>query len=468
MRNQCLRALDSPIPRLRIRPSSYLVMSPFLFSFTDSTPRSSRSRCGWRLGLACALGAGLSAAEPPPLTLSDALATALVNNPSLKSFAYESRIAEARILQAGIRPNPEISVGVENFLGTGAMSGVKGLETTLQLSQVIDLGGSIAHRVATAQSARALSDADYEIKRLEVLAEVGRRYIEAAADGAKLTSARQARDVGESVVTAVQKRVDAAVASPIDLLKARTAFGLLQIEEEHAEHELIAHRRHLAAALGQTTDDFGSVQANLLDLPEVPEFESLVARLEHSPALARYSVEARWRTAQVSLAQSLRRAGATVSGGLRRNEVSDSFGLVAGISIPLAIRESNAGDIREARERRDQTAASAEARRLEMQATLFEVYQEMLHARTVVTTLVQELIPAAHQILALADEGYGQGRFSILDLLDAQQSLLELKQRLVTSAATYHLHLIEIERLLGAPIQAHGSHQNHFKSPFSL
>jgi cobalt-zinc-cadmium efflux system outer membrane protein len=142
-----------------------------------------------------------------------------------------------------------------------------------------------------------------------------------------------------------------------------------------------------------------------------------------------------------------------VSGGLKRNEATDSFGLVAGISIPLAVREPNAGDIRAARERREQTTAHAEARRLEMHATLFEVYQEMLHARTVVTTLQQDLLPSARQTLRLAAEGYRQGRFSMLDLLDAQTSLLELELLLVSNAAAYHLHLIEIERLLGAPIQ---------------
>lgn len=405
---------------------------------------------------ACGIHAGAADPAESSLTLQEALAGALLHNPSLQAYGYEARVAEARILQAGIRPNPEIALGAENLLGTGAMSGVKGLETTLQLSQVIDLGGSISRRVATAQSARALADADYEIKRLDVLAEVGRRFIEVAADTAKLESAHRAREIGESAVAAVQKRVDAAVASPIDLHKARTALGLLQIEEEHAEHELIAHRRHLAAVLGRTTDDFGPVQAGLLELPAVPDFASLATRLENSPVLARYSVEARWRTAQINLAQSLRRSGATVSGGLKRNEATDSFSLVAGISIPLAVREPNAGDIRAARERREQTAANAEARRLEMHATLFEVYQEMLHARTVVTTLQQDLLPSAEQTLQLADEGYRQGRFSMLDLLDAQQSLLELEQLLVSNSATYHLHLIEIERLLGAPVQETG------------
>ena len=391
-------------------------------------------------------------ASADPISLNDALARALLQNPSLQAYAYESRVAEARILQAGIRPNPELSVGLEDFLGTGALAGVKSLQTTLQLSQVIDLGGSRARHVDVAQGERALADADYESKRVDVLAEVARRFIEAVADAERLATARRARELGEQTVAAVRQRVDAAVSSPLDLHKARTALARLQIDEEHAAHELAAHRLSLAAVLGETEPTFGPTQADLLRLPAVPEFVVLAARLEQSPALARFSVEARWREAQVRLAQSLRRSGLRVSGGLRRVENTDDFGLVAGLSIPLPVRDQQAGTIREARERQAQLAASTEALRLEMRATLFDVYQEMLHARTALTQLQQEVIPLAGETLALADQGYRAGRFSLLELLDAQKSLIELRGEVVAYAATFHLHVIEIERLLGAPL----------------
>lgn len=382
-----------------------------------------------------------------------ALATALQNNPSLQAYAFEARVAEARVLQAGIRPNPELVVGVEDFLGTGALSGVRGLETTLQLSQVIDLGGSRARRVETAERERALVGADYETKRLEVLAEVARRFTLAAADAEQLAAARRAREIGEQTVATVRMRVEAAVVSPMELNQARTALALLQIEEEHAEHEMAACRQSLAAVLGAAEPGFGPIRADLLKLPDVSEFTALAARLEKSPVLARFAVEARWREAQARLAQSLRRSGLRVSGGLRRVENTDDFGLVAGISLPLPVRDQQQGALREARERRAQLEVAAEAQRLEMRATLFAVYQEMLHARTALTQLQREVIPMAEETLALADQGYRTGRFSLLELLDAQKSLIELRTQVVTNATIFHLHVIDLERLLGAPLQ---------------
>lgn len=422
--------------------------------FNDILLPPFRGRRTLALLLFCA--GSLTAAPSPgePLSLPEALALALVQNPTLKVYAFESRVAEARILQAGIKPNPELSIGVEDFLGTGALSGVKGLETTLQLSQVIDLGGSRARRVETAESERALADADYETKRIDVLAEVARRFTEAAANGERLAAAMRARTLGEQTVATVSRHVEAAIVSPMELNKARTALALLHLDEEHAKHALAASRHSLAAVLGEFEPTFGPVQADLTTLPEVDEFASLEARLEQSPVLARYAMESRWREAQVRLAQSLQRSGARVSGGLRRNEVNDDWGFVAGFSVPLPVRDQQLGAIRESRERRVQLESAAEAQRLEMRAGLFDVYQEMLHARTALDLLQGEVIPMAEETLKLAEQGYQSGRFSLLELLDAQKSVIALRSQVVANATAFHLHVIEIERLLGAPIHA--------------
>ena len=69
------------------------------------------------------------------LTLRQALAAALVRNPRLRSLAWEPRIAEARRLQAGLSPNPSVGIEVEDFAGSGSLSGFDSAETTIAFSQ---------------------------------------------------------------------------------------------------------------------------------------------------------------------------------------------------------------------------------------------------------------------------------------------------------------------------------------------
>ena len=60
---------------------------------------------------AVAVPAGQQIEKPTgALTLRKALSLALLQNPELAAFAWEVRSGEARTLQAGLFPNPEIDV----------------------------------------------------------------------------------------------------------------------------------------------------------------------------------------------------------------------------------------------------------------------------------------------------------------------------------------------------------------------
>ena len=61
-------------------------------------------------------------AEPTgTITLPDALALAIARNPELAVFPHELRAADARKLQAGLRPNPELGIEIEGFAGSGSV-----------------------------------------------------------------------------------------------------------------------------------------------------------------------------------------------------------------------------------------------------------------------------------------------------------------------------------------------------------
>ncbi len=95
-------------------------------------------------GFASALRAGESSVAvetPGPLTLRRAVALALLHHSELAVFAQDIRIAEARRIQARLGINPAVHLRVEDAIGSGDFRGGDRAETTLELAQVLELGG---------------------------------------------------------------------------------------------------------------------------------------------------------------------------------------------------------------------------------------------------------------------------------------------------------------------------------------
>ncbi|WP_256360340.1 TolC family protein [Methylomonas koyamae] len=102
------------------------------------------------------------------LILPQALAIALLKNPELSAYSSEIRAQEAASLQASLVPNPVFGANAANF-GNSVIRGFDGDAVTLQLSQLIELGGKRAARTTAADLTKQLAAWDYEAKRADIL-----------------------------------------------------------------------------------------------------------------------------------------------------------------------------------------------------------------------------------------------------------------------------------------------------------
>jgi cobalt-zinc-cadmium efflux system outer membrane protein len=225
-----------------------------------------------------------------------------------------------------------------------------------------------------------------------------------------------------------------------------------EIELEHAEHQLAVSRLRLAAAWGDTELRFGKAEANLFALNKVEDFENLQRLLEQNPDLVRFATAQRLAEARMRLARADRRPNIDLAGGIRYLNDSDDAALVLSASMPLGSRRRAAPAIEESEILALAEPLAFEQRRLELHTTLFEIHQELLHSRTAVQTLRQRIIPEAERALRDLEKGYALGRYSFLELLSAQRTLLDARLEAVSTAADYHRYHLEIERLTGASL----------------
>lgn len=425
-----------------------------------SVARALRACCFslvWLAPLAHAADAG-----GQPLTLQHAIGAALQTHPELQSFAFKLRALEARQNQAKLRPAPEVSVELENFFGTGEASGLSGAEATFALSQVIELGDKRAARIDAVLAERDVLGIQRQTVQLDVLAEVTRRFIALAQRQEQLALARRATALADQTVAGSRRRVDAAKSPHAELDRALIARDRLKLEERAAEVDVDTARKQLSATWGESplpdvdARPFGEVRADLYTLPEAGEFRQLVDQLQRNPDFLLFATEARLRDAEVRLALSQRQADVSVSAGLRRLQGSRDQAFVASFSMPLFAGKRNTSYVAEAVAKRELLDAERRIAEVKAQATLYELHRQMQRAIAEAKTLKDEIQPRSAEALKETEYAYERGRYSYLELVDAQREYLEVQAALIEAAATAHTLRVEIERLINAPLVGDG------------
>ena len=393
------------------------------------------------------------AAENPTgtLTLRGALRLALLQNPELAAADTEIRAAEARQLQAGLLTNPFVEATAENVLGSGPYRGGRATEGTIQLNQLVELGGKRAARLAVAGRGRELAGFDYEGKRLEVFGRVTGLFVQALAAQRRLALAQETRRLTEGIIPAIEQRIAAGAANAVEAVRARTAAASILIEETQAERDLAQARGRLAATWGAREARFSTVTGDLERLPAMPAFDTLTGRLEGSPALARFPTEIEQRQAQLSLAKAAAVPDPTFGGAYRRFAETGDNAAVLQVQIALPVLNANQGNIREARANVIKTAQLQQATAAGLSAQLNDAYRAAVAARRDVATLRDQVLPGAEEAFRLLTEGFSTGRYGQLELLDARRTLVTARGQLLVAQSAYHQALAEIAGLTGRP-----------------
>ena len=411
----------------------------------------------------CALGAlvfvvGAHApaafAQSGPLTLNEAMTRAVAENPALRGSEYLLQASRARAARAAQAPPLAVGADLEDFAGTDTLSGVDSLQTTLRLSGVLELGGKRLARVAVAERETDLAAIEQQTRRLDLLAQVAARFAEVAARQEQLLVTRESTRLAAVTVERVAERIRIGAAPQYELGRAEIRLARARIDEGNAENELASARVRLAATWGATTADFERVSASLFELPKAKTFAQIMAEIDSSPAIRLMLSRERLADARVNLARSARGFEIAWSAGVRHLRSIDDTALVASVTVPLGARRRAEPGMEEARALRAMAPLELQAARIETNAALFELYQELAHARLEAQTLRDQVQPQSESVLQSTEQAFRQGRTSFLEYANAQQQLLEVRRDAVAAAARYHALLIEIERLTGASLSA--------------
>jgi outer membrane protein, heavy metal efflux system len=382
------------------------------------------------------------------LTWQQAMALTMERNPALTAFGYQLTAQEGRLLQAGLKPNPEVAVTVDDAFGSGNYNSMDSAESSLSISWLLE-GQQRRERVNSAKAQSAVLEVERDIGRLDAAANTARLYITAIALQVRQQQVQQALDVARQSVNVIQKRVNAGNSPAAEVARARIELSRLQLEQEDLEHELLVTYRQLAAQWGNSQPEFARVQGTLDDLPSVVDYNELQQRLRNNPRLEYFATKARVEESQLALAKAQARPQWRISAGVKHLAMTDDQAFVVGVSVPLGMFDRQQGRITEARALLELNRAQREAETFRLDTTLFDVHQEMLHSLHVVNTYRTDILPALERALTETRRAYDLGRYSYLEWQSVQRDYLAAKNIVIDASTTAHLNAIEIERLTG-------------------
>ncbi|MGE3773647.1 MAG: TolC family protein [Gammaproteobacteria bacterium] len=392
-------------------------------------------------------------APPAQLTLSAAVRAALARHPDLRIADCEIAASSGRRVQAGLRPNPVANLAVENFAGSDTRRGLNTAETTLQLSQLIELGGKRARRTALADAERELAEWDREARRLAVITRTRTAYIDVLAAQARLALAQDLAALARSVFDTVAAKVRAGKVSPVEESRAEVDVQRAGIGVATATNALLAARQQLALGWGGDGATLGTAQGDLSRLPAHPTLAALLAHLDRNPALARWPSELARRRRALELAAANGVQNLTLSGGVRQFTETDDVGIVVGVSVPLPLFDRNQGAILAAQADMAAADAGLDSARRRLLDRIYEQHQALQSAVAEEATLRDQVLPLAQRIFTATSEGYAYGKFGLIEVLDAQRTLFESRALHVDALARYHRAAAEIEGAIGVGLE---------------
>jgi len=405
------------------------------------------------IGSLVLLSSTLLAADP--LSLEEAIRRTAAVHPELRGFTARSRLLGLESERSAMPPPLSVGLEIENMLGTGDYSGLAAAETTLTLAGVLERGGKPAARRALAATRLDELAVQREVKELDVLAEVARRYLDLAEVQTSLPLLTAGLERQRSLAAAVRRRFQEGASPEALALSAEAEIARREAELQRARRGAEVAWRSLALmwsdnAPGTVPEVIGRARA----LPELQSLETLLPSLRQLPDLRSFVQAERVQDARRRVAAAGRSFDLEWQLGVRRLEASGDTALVAGVSLPLGTRSRAALDESIEDVNRELLTSSRDTTLSALETMLVRVHGDIAAALDVIRALESEILPRLVKSAAQAERAYAAGALSYFESLQLQNEVMQVELEVLALRHDIDRKLVELQRLTGEPIVA--------------
>ncbi|MDB5036270.1 MAG: TolC family protein [Chlorobi bacterium] len=371
-----------------------------------------------------ALCAAVNCRGQARLTFIEALKTAAEGNPTLRRQHYDTAAAEADIITAGLRPNPQITANGDMLSSRLPVLTPEAKQYGLSLSVPLEMGGKRDARLAYAEKNRETTAAGYFDARRQMMIAVANAWFDVAQARLARDVISRARSILDSVTAVNRVRLKDQVITPTELVRSQVAAQQYELLQREAELQLLKAERALGILLGSADPIDIDDRADIDFTP--PTLDSMLAfAADHRSdvMVARAAMEA--ASANQSLQQANASADISLSADYIRQQGTPFYGI--SFTMPLPFFSRNQGEIQKSSIARQQAELNYETTKRQIAAEIQAVYEEY-RLRNESLAKFEGLLASAEKIRSAIEYAYRTGNTTILDFLDAQRTWFDTRQ----------------------------------------
>ncbi len=383
------------------------------------------------------------------LHLADVVAAVRQANPTIRAAQQNVRIAEASVKQSRALPNPELEVEYEEFGGTGDLDGKDAMASTYALTQEIPLGGKRRREIELAQGELHIARLELTETAIGLEMDACRSFLAVYVAQESLALAKAALALVKQNHEAVQKKVQSGDVSPVETSKAKVEFVSARVTALRATRELSSTRKSLASLWGAREAKYTAVHMEYGKSVTVPDLEELRQALTKSPAANLLDAAVAQARRELALSKAQAWPDLAITGGVTRFREIDEHAYLFGISIPIPLFNRNQGAIKAAEAGVGKAVEERLAAQLELDRELVATRESLLATKEELDSFNKDVVPAADEAYRAVKLGFDAGEQEFLDVLDAQRTLLEMKQTHLELKAELQELFIQVQGLVG-------------------
>ncbi|MBX3484417.1 TolC family protein [Phenylobacterium sp.] len=408
--------------------------------------RPPRFAVGCALAAIAAVLASPAWADPAP-SFAELLAR-LDQTPATLEAGALLDAAEARARQARVRPNPTLALDAENAFGSGPFSGYGNAETTLSITQNLELWGRRTARINAARADAGTASLRRDLAVVDAAGRLALVYADAEAAERRATLAEESLSLTLADARAALVLVEEGREPLLRGIQGESeaAAARAGLDEAIAERDAAFARLTAVAMLAEPVT---TIDVSLLDLAPA----TALSPTDQTPTVRVAEAERSAAESRIAVERTRSRPDVSASVGLRRYEAEDATALTFGLSLPLPLFDRNRGNIEAAQA--DFRAADARlmTARQEAQADRAAA-QARLRASVSRVNAADAGVTSAEEAYRLSRIGFEAGRISQLELRATRTALVNARTAAVDARLARVRAEIDLARQDGrAPFQ---------------